>query len=342
MSTADYYSAGIHFQKPRRIMSLLRFLATLLAFAPVAFSAAASAAGAAFPQKPVTLVVGFSPGSSIDLVARTLGSKLSAKLGQTVIVENKPGAGGNIASAYVAHSKPDGYTLLVVANNVAISPSIYHDLTFNAQRDLRALAYIGIGPVILKVNNRRGFKSLRDLVDYAKAHPGELTFGSSGVGGTPHMAGVLFQQVAGVKLTHIPYKGGADALGALLGGQVDLLINPLLGDVDSDRVTSLAITGQARSPLAPNIPTFGELGYPGYNIGVYYGVMGPRALPADIVTKINASVNETLADPAVIDTLTTRSGIVLKAETANAFQRFLDKDTELWADLVKRHKGPIE
>ncbi|MBK7063088.1 MAG: hypothetical protein IPH51_22675 [Rubrivivax sp.] len=185
---------------------------------------------AAYPDKPVTFVVGFSPGSSIDLVARVLGKSLSTTLQQPVVVENKSGAAGNIAAESVAIAKPDGYRLLVVANSIAIGPAIYKDLRFDARKDLAAIAYIGKGPVILKVRKSLNIENLKELITYAKANPGKLNYGSSGIGGTPHMATVLFEQVAGIKMTHIPYKGGAEALSALVGGQVDLLINPLLGD----------------------------------------------------------------------------------------------------------------
>ncbi|ALM84484.1 tripartite tricarboxylate transporter substrate binding protein [Bordetella sp. N] len=316
-----------------------KLLTTAVAAATLAFSAAATAA---FPDKPVTLVVGFSAGSSIDMVARTVASKLSQKIGQSVIVENRNGAGGNIAADYVSRSKADGYTLLVVANSIAIAPALYPDLKFDTQKDLRAVAYVGIGPVILKVNKQRGFKTLADLVTYAKAHPGALNYGSSGIGGTPHMATVLFDEVAGISMTHIPYKGGADALSALLGGQVDVLLNPLLGDAANDRVQPLAISGEKRSPLSPDVPTFGEAGYPKYDLGVYYGLMAPAGVPADVVAKVNAAVNETLADPAIVEALTTRSGIVLKRETPQEFQQFIDKDIALWKDVVNRNRAAIE
>ncbi|WP_233233481.1 tripartite tricarboxylate transporter substrate binding protein [Bordetella sp. LUAb4] len=316
-----------------------KLLTTAVAAATLAFSAAASAA---FPDKPLTLVVGFSAGSSIDMVARTVASKLSQKIGQSVIVENRNGAGGNVAADYVSRSKADGYTLLVVANSIAIAPALYPDLKFDTQKDLRAVAYVGIGPVILKVNKQRGFKTLADLVTYAKAHPGALNYGSSGIGGTPHMATVLFDEVAGISMTHIPYKGGADALSALLGGQVDVLLNPLLGDAANDRVIPLAISGDKRSPLSPDVPTFGELGYPKYDLGVYYGLMAPAGVPADVVAKVNAAVNETLADPSIVEALTTRSGIVLKRETPQEFQQFIDKDIALWKDVVQRNRAAIE
>lgn len=320
-------------------MSIARFFTAVALAAGIGFAAPAAAAG--FPDKPVTLVVGFSPGSSIDLVARTVAKKLSEKIGQPVIVENKSGAGGNLAADYVARGKADGYNLLIVANSIAISPALYKDLKFDVKKDLAAVAYLGIGPVILKVRNELGVDSLKELVAYAKSNPGKLNYGSSGVGGTPHMATVLFNQVAGTEMVHIPYKGGADALAALLGGQVDLLINPLLGDTASDRIKSLAITGEARSVLAPDVPTFGELGYPEYDVGVYYGVMAPKATPKDIVDKLNASFNETLADSEVVEALSTRSGIVLKAGSADDFQRFLDKDIELWREVVERNKNVL-
>lgn len=308
----------------------------------LALASAHGALAAGYPERPVTLVVGFSPGSSIDMVARTVAHKLSAKLGQSVIVDNRAGAGGNVAAGLVARSAADGYTLLVVANSIAIAPAVYPHLKFDVQKDLRAVAYVGVGPVILKVGTGKGFQSLGDLVRYAKAHPGALNFGSSGVGGTPHMATVLFNHVAGTRMTHIPYKGGSDALAALVGGQIDLLVNPLLGDVASDKVRSLAITGDKRSSLAPGVPTFAELGYPSYDMGVYYGVMAPAGVPDDVVRKVNAAVNETLADPTVVEALTQRAGITLSAGTPESFQRFLDTDIARWKAVVNGDKDIVQ
>lgn len=298
-----------------------------------------SALAASYPDRPITLVVGFSPGSSIDMVARTVAQKLSDKLGQTVVVDNKAGAGGNVAAGLVARAPADGYTLLVVANSIAIAPAVYPNLKLDVQKDLRAIAYVGIGPVILKVSTHKGFKTLGDLVQYAKAHPGALNFGSSGIGGTPHMATELFNHVAGIKMEHIPYKGGSDALAALIGGQVDVLINPLLGDVASDKVRSLAITGTARSNLAPGVPTFAELGYPSYDTGVYYGVMGPVGVPAEVVRKVNTAINEVLAERSVVEALTQRSGITLSPGTPESFQRFIDKDIERWKGVVRNNQS---
>ncbi|KQP05171.1 tripartite tricarboxylate transporter substrate binding protein [Pseudorhodoferax sp. Leaf265] len=317
-------------------MSFKTLLTTLLAAASLSLGGPAAAA---YPDKPVTMVVGFSPGSSIDMVARAVAQKLGDKLQQTVIVDNKAGAGGNVAAGQVARATPDGYQLLVVANSIAMAPAIYPELKFDVQRDLRAIAYVGVGPMILKVHKDRGFHTLADLVRYARANPGKLNYGSSGVGGTPHMATVLFGKVAGIEMTHIPYKGGADALTALLGGQVDVLINPLLGDTASERITSLAITGASRSALAPGVPTFAEAGYPAYDIGVYYGIMGPAGMPDAVVHQLNAAINDVLADPAILDSLTTRSGIVLKAGTAEQFQRFIDNDIQRWKEVAKNDKS---
>lgn len=317
-------------------------IACALAAAGLALAAPLAALAQNYPDRPVTLVVGFSPGSSIDMVARVLAQRLGDKLGQSVVVDNKPGAGGNLAAGLIAAAPADGYRLLVVANSIAIAPAVYPNLKFDVQKDLKAIAYVGIGPVIFKVSPRHGFTTVGDLVRYAKAHPGELNFGSSGIGGTPHMATVLFDSVAGIKMTHIPYKGGSEALTALAGGQVDVLINPLLGDAASDKVKSLAITGQQRSPLAPGVPTFAEVGYPGYDMGVYYGVMGPAGMPADVVRKLNTAIDQVLAEPAVLDTLTVRSGIVLKPGTPESFQAMLDKDIEQWKAVVKADKSIVE
>lgn len=300
------------------------------------------AAQTTYPTKPVKLIVGFSPGSSIDIVARVVADKLTAVLSESVIVENKPGAGGNIAAGYLARSPKDGYTLLVVANSLAISPAIYKDLEYDPMKDLAAVAYIGIGPVDLKVNKKLKIDTLKGLIAYAKEHPGKLNYSSSGVGGTPHMATILFEQVTGTKLTHIPYKGGGDALTALMGGQVDMLINPLLGNVESDKIKTLAITGDERSPLAPDVPTFKELGYPKYDVGVYYGIVGPSGMPPEVVDKLNKSVNSVLGDPATIEKLTKQSGIVLRQETPGEFQHFLEQDMQRWENVVKAGKVSIK
>lgn len=321
-------------------MSFSRLFAPLLA---LGLMLGGQSAHAAYPDHPVTLVVGFSPGSSIDLVARAVAGKLSERIGEPVIVENRPGAGGNIAAEYTVRAKPNGYTLMVVANNIAIAPAIYSNLKYDTKKDLRAVAYIGVGPMILKVNTQRhDFKTLADLVSYAKAHPGQLNFGSSGVGGSPHMATLLFEKVAGIQMTHVPYKGGGEALTALLGGQVDLLINPLTGDVNTDRVRSLAITGDKRSPMAPSVPTFGEAGYPKFNVGVYYGIMAASGMPTADVDRMNAAVNAVLKDPAIVRALTTQSGIVLKAETPQAFQQFIDRDIATWQQLVSQDKAAFQ
>ena len=312
------------------------------AAALLALAGASTQAAPAYPERPITLVVGFSAGSSIDMVARAVAGKLSDKLGQNVIVDNKPGAGGNVAAGLVARSTPDGYTLLVVANSIAIAPAVYPNVKLDVQKDLRAVGYVGVGPVILKVSAHKDFKTLKDLVQYAKAHPGALNFGSSGIGGTPHMATELFNHVAGIQMTHIPYKGGSDALAALIGGQVDVLINPLLGDVASDKVRSLAITGTQRSSLSPGVPTFAEVGYASYDMGVYYGVMGPSGLPNEVVHKFNTALNEVLADASVVDALTKRSGITLAANTPEWFQKFLDADIARWKQLAKTNNIVVD
>lgn len=314
------------------------FQAALLAAALAGAGIGSSRADTAYPSRPITLVVGFSAGSSIDMVARAVAQRLGEKLGQAVVVENRAGAGGNVAAQQVAQAAPDGYRLLVVANSIAIGPAIYDDLKFDVKKDLRGIAYIGAGPVILKVSAGKGIDSLPALVREAKAHPGKLNFGSSGVGGTPHMAAELFDQVAGIRMTHIPYKGGSDALTALMAGEIDVLINPLLGDVSSDKVKSLAVSGSARSPQAPDVPTFAELGYPSYDMNVYYGLMGPSGLPDDIVAKLNKAVNEVLAMPALVDALTTRSGIALRQGSAAEFQAFIARDVERWQAVVRNDK----
>jgi len=302
--------------------------------------AAIATAQQPYPTKPIKLVVGFSAGSSIDFVARAIADRLAMELGENVIVENRPGAAGNIAARNVARSAQDGHTLLVVANSIAISPAIYQDLDFDPQKDLAAVAYIGMGPVDLKINKNLKIDTLKDFIAHARKNPGKLNYSSSGVGGTPHMITVLFEQVTGTALTHIPYKGGGDALAALMGGQVDMLINPLLGNAESDKIKTLAVTGENRSPLAPDVPTFKEQGYPGYDIGVYYGIVGPSGMSPAVIDKLNQNVNAILKDPAVIKRLT-QSGIVIQQKTASDFQAFLAQDILRWQNVVKSSKMAI-
>lgn len=300
----------------------------------------AATADTSYPTQPIKLVVGFSAGSSIDIVARVIAERLAAEIGENVIVENKPGAAGNIAAGYVARSAKDGHTLLVAANSLAISPAIYKDLDFDPKKDLTPAAYIGMGPIDLKVNKSLNIHSLKDLITYAKANPGKLNYSSSGVGGTPHMATVLFEQVTGTHLTHIPYKGGGDALSALMGGHVDLLINPLLGNNESDKIETIAVTGDQRSALAPDVPTFKELGYPEYDVGVYYGIVGPSGVSPEIIQKINKSVNAVLADPSTANRFT-KSGIVLEQKTTDGFQKFLEQDIQRWQKVVDNSQIPL-
>ena len=289
-----------------------------------------------FPsEKPITLIVGFSPGSSIDLVARTFAKSLTVKFKQPVIVENKPGAGGNIAAEFVARTKPDGHTLLIVANSIAISPALYPNMNFDVKKDFMPISYLGIGPVIIKVNKDLKLNSIKELVAYAKAYPGKLNYGSSGEGGTPHLASVLFEQTANIKMTHIPYKGGGDALAALMGGQIDLLINPLLGDVQSDKIISLAISGNQRSPLAPEVPTFKEAGFD-FNIGVYYGVIGPKGINPRVLEQLNQYFNEAISDKDLVEVITNKSGIVMQKMTPSEFGDYLIKDMELWKKVVSK------
>jgi len=299
--------------------------------------AAIAMAQPSYPARSLKLVVGFSAGSSIDFVARVIAGRLAIELGESVVIENRSGAAGNIAARSVARAEKDGHTLLVVANSIAISPAIYQNLDFDPKQDLAAVAYIGMGPVDLKINKKLNIDTLQELIAYAKTNPEKLNYGSSGIGGTPHMITVLFEQVTETKLTHIPYKGGGDALTALMGGQVDMLINPLLGNAESDKIKTLAVTGEYRSPLAPDVPTFKELSYPKYDVGVYYGIVGPSGMPAAVVNKLNQSVNTVLKDPATIEKLT-KSGIVIQPKTAAEFQDFLEQDMLRWQTVVTSHK----
>ena len=285
----------------------------LLACAAMAIAGTAAAADATFPSKPLHLIVGFPPGGAVDVVARTLGQQLSADLGQPVIIENKPGAGTNIAVKALIDSAPDGYTLMLTANSLAANMSLYNPRPFDAEKDVAPVALVGRVPVVIAANASSEFTSLAQLVQIAKAKPGTVNYASPGNGSTPHLAVELFARAAGIQLSHIPYKGGAPAITDVLGGQLPLVaVNALevVPHVKAGKLRVLASMSAKRPALLPDTPTIAESGYPGFEASVWYGVIAPARTPPDVIAKLTAAVQKALASNDVRSRLSAVGGEV--------------------------------
>ena len=304
------------------------------------------AAGSAqpYPAKPVKLVVGFAPGGAADFVSRTFQDALSKELGQQVVVENRPGAGSSIAAEYVAKSAPDGYTMLIASpSSILVNPILSPKAGFDSKRDLAPVGKVSSSPLLVAAHASVGAGSLRELIAYAKKSPGKLNFGSSGNGSAPHLAGVLFMRVAGVDMVHVPFKGGAPAVQALLAGDIQLsFATPpsVLPHVQTSknpggRLLALAVTSRERTPLVPGVPGMAEAGLPEFEISFWYGFFFPAGTPKDIVQKMFDATTVVIALPAIGKALEKEGTEATGSKSPEDFAAFITEDAKLWARLVK-------
>ncbi len=291
------------------------------------------------PTRAVRLVVPFAPGGQPDIVARALAEPLSRALGQPVIVENRPGAGGNIAADFVAKAPPDGHTLLVGTNGpLAVSPALYRNLPYDPLKDFVPITLVGTSPNLIAVNASLGVSTLGDLVARAKAQPGKLNFSSVGKGSISQLSMELFDSVAGITMVHIPYNGGAPAVTALVAGDVQVLsLNPtaLIPQVESGKVRVVAQTSAHRSPLVAKVPTVAESGYPGFEASVWMAVMAPSATPRDAIARLNAELVKIIRDPQVKQSLWDRQWIDPVGSTPAEVTAILRAEAAKWARIVK-------
>ena len=254
-----------------------------------------------YPDKPVRIIVPFAPGGSSDVLARAIGQKLAEIWGQQIVVDNRPGAGGNIGAAETAHAEPDGYTLLLLdVGTITISPSIYSSLGYDTEKDFAPVTMVAVSPHALVVNPAVPVSSVEELTVYAKANPDKLNFASAGNGTAVHLAGEQFQQMTGTQWTHVPYKGGAAALIGIVGGEVDLTLNGLLATlphINSGKLKVLAVAGSNRASAMPDLPTVSEAGVPGFQSGSWQGLLAPAGTPPDIVAKVHDAVVKVLNEP---------------------------------------------
>jgi len=286
----------------------------LLILAGALAAARGGLAQASYPSRPVKLLVGFAPGGAVDIVARAIGQQIAPGLGQSVVVENRPGAGTNIAMRALIDSAPDGHTLMLTANSIAANQTLYQPPPYDMARDFTPVALVGRVPVVLAANPQSAIDSVAKLISMSKAAPNSVNYGSPGNGSTPHLATELFERAAGIQMNHVPYKGGAPAITDVLGGHLPLVaVNALevQAHARTGKLRVLAALSAARSPIFPDVPTIAESGFPGFEASVWYGVVGPAGMPAPIVARLHAEVQKALASPELRERLAGAGGEVL-------------------------------
>ena len=309
-----------------------RVIAFLLA------SAAVVAQAQGFPTRSVTLTVGFAPGGGTDTAARIVAKKLTDNIGQSVVVENRAGAGGNIAAQHIANAAPDGYTIhLTSVGPMSVAPAMVKDLPYDPKRDIAPITMGMVFPNVFVVHPGVPAKTLPEFVALAKAKPGELNYGSSGIGGAGHLSGELFKQRAGVDIAHVPYKGGGPAMTDLLGGRIAMYASvpsTAAPHVDAGKLIALATTGAKRTTLMPNVPTVAEQGYPGFEATNWYAFVAPGKTPKEVLDFWNRELVKALNDPTVKSELA-KVGLEPQPGTPQELARYIDSETEKWGKVVR-------
>lgn len=322
------------------MLSCRRALVRFALFAAVLPASGMASAQGAWPNRPVRLIVPFAPGGSTDVIARMLGQKLGEDWGQSVVVENRAGAGGNLGADLVAKASPDGYTLLMASGSITINPHLYKKMPFDTRKDFAPITNVASGPMLVVVPESSSIRSMRELIAAAKAKPGGVTFGSAGVGSQVHLAGENFADAAGIDIAHVPYKGEAPAYTDLIGGQTQMMVgnfaaaSALLGN---GRLRALAVTGKERSKQLPDVPTAAESGLPGFENTGWFGLLAPAGTPAEIVAKIQRDTARALASTEIKARLYVQ-GMTAVGSTPEAFAKQMDGESERWAAVVKNRK----
>jgi tripartite-type tricarboxylate transporter receptor subunit TctC len=291
-----------------------------------------------YPNKPVRIIVPYAAGGTSDILARQIGPELTKVWGQPIVVENRPGANGNVGADLVAKSAPDGYTLLLTdLGGLVISASVYPKLPFNPSKDFTPVVMVSYSPHVLAVNPDVEVKTVKELVTLAKAYPGKLNFAISGIGGAPQLAGIEFAQRMGIDWTYIPYKGGADAITGVVGRQAHVLFNGMLATwphVTGGRLRALAISSAKRMATAPDVPTVAEQGLPGFETGSFQGVVGPLGIPRETVTKLNAELSKILNTNEMKERFA-KQGTEVRTDTPESLGKWMSAEQAKWAKVVK-------
>lgn len=319
----------------RQMMMAMAALTTLAA----AFATSVSAHAQSYPTRPIRLIVPFAPGGVADTSARAVADRMGQRLGQSVVVENKPGASGNIGTQQVAQSEPDGYTLLLgFDGTMVINPHVYAKVPFDTLKDFAPISKIGDAALILVTNPNVPAKNLRDLVAYSKTLPDGLSYGSAGTGSTPHLAGELLKAKTGIKMTHVPYKGGGQAMGDLVGGNLPVLYTAVAGAhqfVKNGKATGIAVSSAARVPSVPDVPTMNESGLANIEVNSWTGLFAPARTPAPIIDKLQKALNAVVNEPETRERLATL-GIVPSGNTPAEFRKQVEADLRMYGEIVKQ------
>jgi tripartite-type tricarboxylate transporter receptor subunit TctC len=306
---------------------------------------AAGASAQSYPTKPIRIIVPYAAGGTSDILARQIGPELNKAWGQPIVVENKPGANGNVGADFVAKSAPDGYTLLLTdLGGLVISASVYPKLPFNPSKDFTPVVMVSYSPHVLAVNPEVKVKDVKELVTMAKAYPGKLNFAMSGIGGAPHLAGIEFAQRMGIDWAYIPYKGGADAITGVVGGQAHVLFNGMLATwphVTGGRLKALGISSAGRVPSAPDTPTVAEQGLPGFETGSYQGVVGPAGIPRETVAKLNSQLIKVLNTTEMKGRFA-KQGTEVRTDTPESLGKWMTTEQAKWAKVVKESGAKFE
>jgi tripartite-type tricarboxylate transporter receptor subunit TctC len=292
----------------------------------------------AYPAKPIRIISIFAPGGGNDVICRLVAQQLTERLKQQVIVENRVGANGIVGSEAAARSAPDGYTFTLIPSGHTVNASMYKKLPFDSIRDFTPITLVGSGPLVLAVHPSLPAKNVKELIALAKARPGQLTYVSSGVGASGHLAGALFDSMTGTQMVHVPYKGMSLAVSDLMGGQVSMTFGTSLSvipHVRTGRLRALATTGAQRSPALPDLPTIAESGLPGYEASLWYGFVGPARMPPEIVQRLNTEIAAILAQPDTREKLASQ-GVDARSTTPDEFARILTADVARWAKVVQK------
>ena len=298
----------------------------------------ATGAGAQFPSRPITIVVPYAPGGTNDIMARAVAGKMQESIGQSVVVENKPGAGGNIGAAHVAKSAPDGHTILTASVGVYSINKWMQKLPYDPEKDFAPITNGGSVPNMLIVHPSVPVKDVRELIAFARANPGKVAFASMGSGTTGHLSGELFKQLANADILHVPYKGSAPALQDLLGGQVQLMFDNMPTAIklaQSGKVKGLALTSLQPHPLAPGVPTLDQAGLKGFDVTAWFGFAAPAGTPKPVIDRLNAEMVKALRDPVVSENLT-KLGVTIIADTPEHFAAYMASESKKWKEVVQR------
>jgi len=320
-------------------MNLLARPALICCLLIAAFAATPNASAVDYPVRPIKLVVPYAAGGPTDVLGRLVADYLGRDLKQAVIVENKPGAQGAIGAEAVARADPDGYTLFVAAGSIIVlNPMLYKKLSYDPVKDFRMLALVTDLPVVMEIHPSVPAKTVAEFVAYAKQNPGKLNFGSAGTGGTIHLAGEMFKQMAGIEMTHVPYKGAGPALTDLLSGNIQVMFDSMgtaLPPVKAGLLRPLGVSSTQRSPDLPDVPTIAESGYPDYAVSVWYGIVAPSKLPDEIARKISASLDRALNDDTFRASLEKIGFPVFRPRSAAAITEFIDADRARWSAVIR-------